>query len=314
MKITKLQLRRILKEELFKELNIKEAIVDVVAEKLSDVFEGDKLKPEVSNVIKDGIKKLSQWLKQAHPDMRVSEVFIVGAAVTYQYGPGSDIDISVVIDGVGDKKGEVYQWLKANLKYPNFEGEGSSRPYQFVPMADNAGYRHVDAAYDPYSDRWTKAPDLSKAKEMYKSKVGGEGSKEREAYKKLEANYQREFKALYDLLETSTDPEELYAAIKETYQRKGDLKKMRGMSFEAGEDLPGREKGGVEKGYVSQNWGFTNVLYKMLDREGYLDVFKALEPIVKNKALVQDESAIAKVKAAIDKVKNDPIGWGGARY
>ena len=283
---------------------VDEAIVDVVSDKLADVFdEQGKLIPEVVEVINDAIGKLKQWLAADHPDLKIAEIFVVGAAVTYQFGPGSDIDVNVVIPGLGQKRKLVDDWMEANLVYPDFKGDGSSRPYQFKPTDTNQGYKHVDGAYEPLQQKWLKKPDLAKAKEMYKGKMGDD-SREREAYKKVEANVQKHFKQLYSVLESSSDPREIYKACMVAYQRKAAMKAMRSQSYD----------NDIEKGYVSQNWGFTNVIYKMLDREGYMDVFAILKKIKGNKSLVQDESTISKLKASLEAVINDPIGWGGTRY
>ena len=291
--------RKFIKEDSFKE-----AIVDVVAEKLSDVFgEDGKLTPEVSGKVKEAIQKTKQWLSQEHPELDVTEAFVVGAAVTYQYGPGSDIDVSLVIPGVGDKWSVVDKWLEKNLAYPNYKGpDGSDRPYQFKPMENNLGYDNVDAAYDPMSEQWLKKPDISKAKEMYDKKMGS-NSREQKAYAKVEKNLKKHYQKLLNVLESTQDPQEIINACLETYKRKGSLKATRGMAFKK-----------TETGYVSQNWGFGNVIYKMLDRDGYLQVFDLIKKLKKDNDLVSNPEFINKLKSALQESLDDQLGFHGAKY
>tara|TARA_Y100000593_G_scaffold93190_1_gene187169 strand:+ start:6272 stop:7189 length:918 start_codon:yes stop_codon:yes gene_type:complete len=281
-----------------------EAIVDVVAERLPDVFDDEgNMKDEVVNIVKDGIGKLKQWLAGSFPDLEISEVAVVGAAVTYQYGPESDVDVSVVIPGLGENRGAIDDWMEANLVYDNFKGDDNSdRPYEFKPMGDNKGWAHVDAAYDPFSMDWIKKPDIEKAKEMHGKKMGSD-SREQKAYKRVEENLQKHFKELYSVLTSTDDPAAILNACKKAYKRKSAMKAMRSRSFDSE----------TEQGYISQNWGFGNVLYKMLDREGYTDVLDILKKVVKNNDLASQRSFLNKLKAALEKVINDELGYQGPK-
>ena len=64
----------------------------------------------------------------------------------------------------------------------------------------------------------------------------------------------------------------------------------------------------IEPGYVSQNWGKGNVIYKMFDKEGYIQVFTILKDIIKNKAY-GDEKLRQDLKTALEKVTVDEIGF-----
>ena len=291
--------RRFLKEDTFKE-----AIVDVVADKLADVFgEDGKLIPEVSGKVKEGIQKTKEWLAQEHPELEVTEAFVVGAAVTYQYGPGSDIDVTLVIPGVDEKYKIVDEWLEQNLAYPNFQGpDGSDRPYQFKPLDNNLGYENVDAAYDPITDEWLKKPDIAKAKEMYQSKMKA-GSDEQKAYARVEKNLKKHYQILLDALNSTQDPQEILQACLKTYERKSSLKALRSQAFKKTED-----------DYVSQNWGFGNVIYKMLDRDGYLEVFDLIKKMKKDNSLASDQQHISKLKTALQNSLDDELGFHGAKY
>jgi predicted nucleotidyltransferase len=107
--------------------NVKEAIVNTVSDKLSDIFdEKGIMKSEVINSINRGL----DIIKKQFPDLKIIDHYVVGAAVTYQYEDESDIDITVVLDPTTppEKLKEVDKWIEKNLdgtmKY-------NARPYQF---------------------------------------------------------------------------------------------------------------------------------------------------------------------------------------
>jgi hypothetical protein len=288
-----------------KESKFNEAIVDVVADKLSDIFDDQgKLVSDVSSKLLDGINKAKAWVSSEFPNLNITEAFVVGAAVTYQYGPGSDIDVSLVIPGMDSKQQRMIdKWLEKNLAFPNFQGpEGSSRPYQFKPMENNLGYENVDAAYDPVTEEWLKKPDIEQAKQMYNQKMGA-GSREQKAYAKVEANLKKHFKELLDVLNSTQNPDEILQASLKTYQRKDSLKSVRSQAFKS-----------TEQGYVSQNWGFGNVIYKMLDRDGYLEPFDLIKKMKKDNSLAADQGYIQKLKSSLEKALADELGFHGANY
>ena len=64
----------------------------------------------------------------------------------------------------------------------------------------------------------------------------------------------------------------------------------------------------TEPGYVSQNWGKGNVIYKMFENEGYLQVFNILKDIIKN-GTYGDEKLRQHLKTALEKVTEDEIGF-----
>ena len=93
---------------------IRESIVDLVSNKLSDIFDKNgKVKKEVVEVINNGIYSI----KNNFTELKIIDYFIVGASVTYQYGSDSDIDIQVVIDKDTSKEfmTEVDDWIDLNL-------------------------------------------------------------------------------------------------------------------------------------------------------------------------------------------------------
>lgn len=299
------QLAGIITESQF--YNMKEAIINTVSDKLSDVFdEKGIMKSEVINSINKGL----DIIKKQFPDLKIIDHYVVGAAVTYQYEGGSDIDTTVVLDPTTppEKLKEVDKWIEKNLdgtmKY-------NARPYQFkVNFKGRNKIDSADAAYDPIKKIWIKQPNAEKAKQMYQNKIGDPKSKENVLYTQLEKIVQPSLKRLYSALSTIKEAEEietdvakgktdLASFVKSAYARyKDGIKSLRGKAY----DAP------PESGYVSQNWGKGNVIYKMFDREGYNIAYGIMKDMVENNKF-NDPTQLKTLKDALVNVINDEIGY-----
>lgn len=287
-------------------LFLKEAIVDTVSDKLSDIFDDQgKLKKEVRSTILNGV----QQIKANFKDVKVLDSFVVGASVTYQFADNSDIDTSVVIDTATPKEKlkEINNWIGHNLDNKHYFGK---RPYQWkAQFGTRDQINHADAAYDAVADTWIKKPDAEQSKRMFQSKIGDEKSADRIKYSRMEQLVQPSLQRLYralssqqlaeDAVPAGADKPDLKTLIDSAYKRYDlVIKKFRGKAY----DSP------TEKGYVSQNWGSGNVIYKMFDREGYNEVFSILKSIIKQQAYY-DKEKLSSLKASLQKVINDEIGY-----
>ena len=278
--------------------NVKEAIVDTVSDKLSDIFdEKGIMKSEVINSINKGLG----IIKNKFPDLKIIDYYVVGAAVTYQYTDESDIDTTVVLDPTTppEKVKEVDKWIEKNL-----DGtiKHNARPYQFkVNFKGRNEIDSADAAYDPKKKSWIKQPNAEQAKQMYQSKIGNKNSKEHTLYTQLEKIVQPSLKRLYTTLSAIKEEEktDINSLIKSAYARyeKG-IKALRGKAY----DAP------PESGYVSQNWGKGNVIYKMFDREGYNIAYGIMKDMVKNNKF-DDSNQLNTLKLALSKVVDDEAGY-----
>jgi len=286
---------------------MKEAIVNTVSDNLSDIFDEKtkKFKPEVKNNIIKGL----DIIKKQFPDLKITDHFVVGAAVTYQYEDGSDIDTTIVLDPTvtKEKSKEVDKWIELNL---DGKFKHNARPYQFkVSYNGRDKIDNADAAYDDVKDTWIKQPDAEKAKQMYQSKIGDPKSKENVLYAQLEKTVQPSLKTLHAALssvkeaETKTDvakeKTDVVPLIKNAYARYDTgIKSLRGKAYEAP----------PESGYVSQNWGTGNVIYKMFDREGYNTVYGIMKDMIKNDKF-DDTTQLKTLKDTLAKVIDDEIGY-----
>ena len=133
------RLAGIITESQFK--NMKEAIVNTVSDNLSDIFDEKtkKLKPEVKNNIIKGL----DIIKKQFPDLKIIDHFIVGAAVTYQYEDGSDIDTTVVLDPTvtKEKSKEGFLFMEGCLSIPSSLSKPTRtiRACKVVVDTDNLG-------------------------------------------------------------------------------------------------------------------------------------------------------------------------------
>jgi len=296
---------------------VQEAIIDAPSERLSDIFD-DKgsLKPQVVAIVQDAIKKFNQWLAQEYSDLKVTEVFIVGAAVTYQFGKTSDIDTTFVIPGMNaEQRNVIDDWMEQNLIYPDWSVEGSQRPWQFKPLENNNNYVNADSAYDPLQDKWLKEPSLEKAKQQYGSHVSDPGSKENKAYKAVERSIQPTLQRLYRAIEQmpldaplgqSSLAEKLGEAgsvpdlMAHAYKIYQKIKDYRGSAYEEDPSNTGR---------ISQNWGSGNIIYKFLDREGYTDIFSQIKKAIKSNFKIVDQAFLQDLKQKLSNVIGDEIGF-----
>ena len=283
---------------------LKEAIVDTPSERLSDVFDDNGVMQEkVIAVIKDAKEKLDKFLSSQN--LKITEMFVVGAAVTYQFSPSSDIDTTVVIPNITDEQWkQVDNWMEENLNYSNWSVDGSSRPFQFKPASSNTGYKNVDAAYDPFNKKWIKEPNLETTKQEYNQVVSDPQSKERKMYAFVEKHIQPSLQQLLNMLSNTSLNENISDniknAIKNAFKRYEVLKKKRGTAY-------GEEPS--QTGRISQNWGLGNVLYKFLDREGYSEVYGYLKKAIKSDFKIVDQNFINNLKQKLENVLKGEHGY-----
>ena len=302
------KLAGIITESQYKE-KMKEAIVDIVSDKLSDIFtEKGKMKPEVRNNIEKGLS----IIKKQFPDLKILDHFVVGAAVTYQYQDESDIDTTITVDPstTKEKFKEIDKWIEVNL---DGKMKHNARPYQFKISYDGRNKtQNADAVYDSVKDTWVKQPNAEQAKQMYQSKIGDKTSKENQLYTQLEKLIQPSLLTLFTALNTLSEADkpnpttdvakgktDITSLINSAYARyTNGIKSLRGKAYD----------GEIEKGYVSQNWGKGNVIYKMFDREGYNKAYSFMKDMIKNNTTTDPEQ-LKKLKTILEPVVKDELGY-----
>lgn len=280
-------------------MKLLEAIIDVVSDKLSDIFtDNGKLLPSVRRTIRNGVVKI----KKEFPELGVHDYILVGAAVTYQYDDRSDIDTSVFVnpdvDEILFKKAD--KWIENNIDNKDYHGK---RPYQFK-LAKNSrkDLDNVESAYDVERDKWIKKPDIEKSKQLYNAKLGSPDTKIQQLYSKIENVIQpslvRLKNKLAQLFEFQAN-KELKDYIVSAYNRYDKvIKPLRGNAFNAPlkTDLP------------SKNWEKGNIIYKLLDRDGYNQVFMLMKDIVRNNKF-DDTEALNNLYDKLNKTVPQEIGF-----
>lgn len=258
----------------------KEAIVDEPSQSLSDIFDQQgKLKQEVV----DTIQRAIQEIKSQFPNLQIEDYFVVGAAVTYQYSPNSDIDTTLVVPNApNDLFKQVDDWIGQNID-PKYKF--GSRPYQFkVSRQGRNQIAAFDAVYDIGSQvktgmpSWIKKPDPNKSQLDFKRFITDEQSKEHNLYKSIEKTIKPSIEELFELIKNSGGnlTEEIKRQTLAVLHRYKLVKNMRSKSYDSQQTDP------RDQGKISRNWGIGNIIYKFLDREGYIELFQTLKKLVES--------------------------------
>lgn len=273
---------------------ISESIVDLVSNKLSDIFDtNEKVKKEVVDVINNGIS----LIKNNFAELKIIDYFIVGAAVTYQYGSDSDIDIQVVIDKNTSKElmTKVDDWVELNLDNKYYYNR---RPYQFkLSYSNKENLNNFDAAYDQKTQTWIKKQNYDKNIVMFDKKIYDTKSTEHRLYFRMEKTLQPSLKLLYHSL-MSNNLKKIDEKINSIYKKYKIIKNLRKNAYSSE----------IESGYVSKNWNKGNVIYKMFDDEGYGKVFEIIKSIIENNNY-NDIELLDNLYEKLSLVVNDEIGY-----
>lgn len=292
-------------EEFIINKNYIEAIVDKPSQHLSDIFDEEgKLKPEVINTIQKGI----QEIKSQFPQLPIDDYFLVGAAVTYQYTNQSDIDTTVSVPRADEQLfKQANDWIGSNLDAKYKFGQ---RPYQFkVSRGTRKQLAAFDAVYDVLSQiktnkpSWIKQPNQTQTHNSFKQFVANAESKERQLYSTIERTIQPSLQRLLSMIKTTNGQltNEIKKQIQTVVERYKVIKNLRGKSYDGPQDPR-------DAGKISNNWGIGNVVFKFLDREGYLEAFKLIKEILQSN-YSQFSSNVNQLVNILSKVSSDEHGY-----
>ena len=298
-----------MKKSIFRLTGKLAGIVDAPSKNLSDVFEQgtEKLKSEVSGKIQHGLSVISAYLSKFHPGVKITHHEVIGAAVTFQYTPKSDIDTTVFINiSETDPRFKIINdWIGKNVDETMYFGK---RPFQFKINPDSqVGMQsaNADAVYDPTGERFVKKQDPIAASANYRQFVESGNSAERLAYRRMEEQFRgmaRSWakvgrKALESgkpsLFRKWLEPQarEMAAAFKR-------IKRFRGEAYSQ-PAAPGR---------ISQNWGQGNIIFKMLERDKYIELFSLIKKALADRQSLHPGNLAESVELA-EKIMNQRVGF-----
>ena len=243
----------------FSDISLKEAITDVPSKSYSDIFEPNgKIKKEVKSKIEEGIA----IIKKNFLNLKIDDYYLVGAAVTFQYGDDSDIDTTVVVspDTENDYLSKVDKWIEKNLDAKFYHNK---RPYQFkLSFKTRDNLDSADSAYDVKADNWIKKPNYEKTMSMYNKKIGDTKSEENKIYYGFEKFVQVSLKKLQQSLIDNKSENDIVRNMKLAYSKYAEISKIDSEKLTADNQEGFIKKfrssaysKEIEPGYVSQNWG-----------------------------------------------------------
>jgi len=268
-----------------------ESVLDPIRDHLAkDVWidDGNRLMPKHKKYILDTLNK---WLKKMDIDVEPSQIAIIGSIAGYQYAKNSDIDVNVVIDISEEKMKELFPLLPNETPLP-----GTQHPVNYY-LAQDAGenVKKKDAAYDMLADKWIRKPKMSDAKvpysyvlEISKFFMAGIESRINE--------YERDKREL-DLYEdylkdadTKIDIDELTSMVE---VKKTEIKADLDALLVALRMVKGFRKEAFEPDYEpnflitmetkNPDFRMENLVYKMIERFGYLDKLMKYKKLHKEK-------------------------------
>lgn len=260
-----------------------ESVLDPIHNTLAkDVWTRDlKLKDKHRDYI---LGTLREWLDKMDIEKEPTQVAIIGSITTYQYSKISDIDVNVVIDIPDSKRDDLIKFLPNESKLP-----GTQHPVNYYLAADaGENVRKKPSAYDVLKNDWFpgKRPKKEQVEYPYGyvveiARFFMDGIDERIAEferDKIEYELYKEYK---DNKEIQMSPEELQKAIEQKrLEILADLdaihvankmvKAFRGKAFE--EDYEPDFL--IDIHTTNRDFSVNNLVYKALERFGYLDKLK----------------------------------------
>jgi hypothetical protein len=281
---------RVKRDNLSKELRgwVSESVLDPIRDELAkDVWsDSQKVKQAHREYI---LNTLSNWLEKMGVEEEAEQVTIIGSITTYQYAKDSDIDVNVVIDIPEKELNELLPMLPNGTLLP-----GTNHPVNYY-LAKDAGENvsKKDSAYDLLNNKWIKKPKLSDVEVPYSyileiAKFFMAGIENRISEYERDKHELDLYKDYLKEADTKIDIDELENVIDlKEMEIKADLdslyvalKMVKGFRKEAFEDE-------YEPSFLitietkKPDFRIENLVYKMVERFGYLDKLQKYKKIRK---------------------------------
>lgn len=263
--------------------NITESVLDyprtILCPQVWD--KNNKLLPEVKREI---LKRFDAWKKEMAPDMKVKEMYILGSITTYQYNKTSDIDVNFLVDWEKPKIDKVWKSLPNGNKY-------LEHPINIYLSANDHDINQSKTLYDMKNDKWIKKPskDDITIPQKYSLEIARlfiDGIDSRMSELERDKRELDQLKELRDSKSSFYDKDELDEEIaKKEEEILADKDALKLAHYIV--------SGFRKEGFSDQEWKFkfninvvtnndpnktlNNLIYKELERFGYLEKLKKIE-------------------------------------
>jgi len=124
---------------------VESALDPIHSELNKDVFEGNKIKKQLRNMI---ISNFENWLDS---EIEIKKMCVIGSICGYQYTDFSDIDVNVVIDSDEKELNKLAKILPNGNLYKN-------HPINYYLTLNDENIKSAEASYDLINEKWLKKP------------------------------------------------------------------------------------------------------------------------------------------------------------
>ena len=270
-----------------------------------DLFdENDVLLPNVKAYL---LELLEKFKKDSQYPFEVRNMFIIGSSTGYQYTLTSDIDVTIESTLTSEQISDVYSLLPHNVLLP-----GTNRPINFFCMPADKSLQENDAEniYDVFKDTWVKKSEKNKVvlpyqyiKDLSRFFIDGAElalSRYRQDKQEIEI-----YRAMDVEKHEITQEEKIEKISQKLVDLRNDIDALRLIhhiiySFR-GEGFNGQLfKVNIELANAGDpRYSPNNLVYKMIDRFGYLEKLK--ETAKEGDKLITEIEEEAKENAKSDK-------------
>jgi len=279
---------------------IKESVVDFEKKDLNPaLWSGKKLKKEASNQI---WKAIEDVLKEADIEKdRLTSVMIEGSNLTYYYNKYTDIDIHLYIENVTEVEKEK---ISVPIKSFNKEGnviKGSKNNLELYLMDETQLKRLSGPRYDLIKDKWLADPrKINVPAEIYKAAVEialtfardldlaiGELKRDIIEYIALETEIEDMLNVDIKKLEKTKQFKvgEIKADMEALSIKEQSIKDMRRRAYSEEYEPKEETLYYIKSGDTDRSYTLNNMVFKILQRFGYVDPLKMIKYDIYKEAL-----------------------------
>ena len=269
-----------------------ESILDPLQTTLArDVFingHSPKLRPAIKDAIEAGVEEISKLSP-------VVEYCLIGSSVTHRYTEGADLDINVLVDPNTDDA-TYDRLIVLNKELSNNYAPGTTHPINYYIIVDKKQYdlanKNADGQFDVKNNKFLRRAkespfELDSYMDEFHKKVKKIDWEERELkadlmdYEDIKSLSTKDIMGVHSNLREVLRKVEVDARkLVDTYDKiHADRAEIFGRPLTPAE---------IRK-WGSKNRMPANVIYKLLERQLYLDVLVQIRKIVKDKTDLTDD-------------------------